>query len=84
MQIQVVEAEIDSDSQSELLTEEDNERGEAVSSLIFNTLLLQVLKDIATTNKMANSFKTYSLSLKPKVRKSEGGKRKKGFPTTKT
>jgi hypothetical protein len=42
-----------------------------------------VLKEIARSDGLSATFKSYSLSLKPRVRKAEGGRKKKGFPTNK-
>lgn len=68
-------------SSSDLVSEED-EKSETVAAILMNNLVVEVLKEIASRDKLSAAFKSYSLSLKPKVRKAEG-KKKKGFPTTK-
>jgi hypothetical protein len=51
--------------------------------MVLNTIILEALKDIAKSERLSESFKSFSLSLKPKIRKFEGNKKKKGFPTSK-
>lgn len=75
-----MEGEIASSS-SEAVSEE-GEKSETVAAILMNNLVVEVLKEIAGSDKLSTAFKTYSLSLRPKVRKSDGRK-KKGFPTTK-
>lgn len=44
---------------------------------------MEVLRDIARSDRVAEAFKTYSLSLKSTVPRKTEGKKKKGFPTSK-
>lgn len=49
---------------------------------MLNNLILELLKEIASSDKLTDTFKGYSLSLRPRVKRVEG-KKKKGFPTSK-
>lgn len=83
LQVEVVEAEIASDSDEGEPEEEGNENAETIANIVLNTLLMEVLRDFSQSLKIAELFKAFSLSLKPKIRKFEGTKKKKGFPTSK-
>jgi len=48
-----------------------------------NTLIMELLREIATSDIITLAFKEYSLSLRPRVRKADNTKKKKGFPTSK-
>lgn len=54
-----------------------------ISTIALNNMIMEILKEIAVSDKLSTSFKEYSLKIKPRVRKAEGGKKKKGFPTSK-
>ena len=63
---------------------EESSRVDAIAELLLSGLLVEVLKDIALSPQVTSGFKAYSLSLRPRVRKVEGPKKKKkGFPTSK-
>jgi hypothetical protein len=54
-----------------------------VSILIFNSLVLDCLKDFSRSDALATAFKHYSRWCRPRIRRVEEGGRKRGFPTDK-
>ena len=47
---------------------EESNRVDAISELLLSNLLVEVLKDIALSQQVANGFKKYSLALRPRIR----------------
>ena len=82
MKVQVVEEVLQSDSE-EAVSEGQNEKLETVSTIIMNNLVMDLLKEIACSDSMTQAFKNFTLASKPRVRRAETTKKKKGFPTSK-